>query len=51
MNPEKHLTVYDLLAMDEEQREEVMRKAFELAANEDFEIFEANEFYEEDELC
>lgn len=42
----KHLTVYDLLAMPEDEREAVMTRAFELAAEYDFEIFEANEFYE-----
>ena len=41
-----HLTVYDLLAMPEDEREAVMERAFEAAADYDFEIFEANEFYE-----
>jgi len=40
-----HLTVYDLLAMPEDERNAVMERAFEAAADYDFEIFEANEFY------
>jgi len=36
-----HLTVYDLLAMPEEQRQKVMAEAFALAANEEFETFDA----------
>jgi len=36
-----HLTVYDLLKMPEAQRQQVMAEAFALAANEDFETFEA----------
>ena len=43
----KHLTVYDLLAMPEDEREAVMARAFEAAAEEDFEIFEANEIYDD----
>lgn len=43
----EHLTVYDLLAMPEEEREAVMERAFELAANYDFEVFEANEVYDD----
>lgn len=35
-----HLTVYDLLAMPEEQREKVMADAFALAANEEIETFD-----------
>ncbi len=47
----QHLTVYDLLAMPEDEREAVMQRAFELAAEEDFEIFEANEIFDDyDEL-
>lgn len=42
----EHLTVYDLLAMPEDERQAVMDRAFERAAEYDFEIFEANEFYE-----
>lgn len=42
----EHLTVYDLLAMPEDERKAVMGRAFELAEDYDFEIFEANEFYE-----
>lgn len=38
-----HLTARDLLAMPEQERQAVMEKAFALAAEEDFEIFEANE--------
>ena len=41
-----HLTVYDLMALPQEEQERVMAKAFELAAQEDFEIFEANELYD-----
>ena len=40
------ITVYDLLAMPEAERKAVMERAFELAADYDFEIFEADEFYE-----
>lgn len=36
-----HLTVYDLLAMPEEQRQKVMAEAFALAAEEEFETFDA----------
>lgn len=43
----EHLTVYDLLAMPEDEREAVMARAFALAAEEDFEIFEANEVYDD----
>lgn len=43
----EHLTVYDLLAMPEDERQAVMARAFELAAQEDFEIFEANEVYDD----
>lgn len=42
----EHLTVYDLLAMPEDEREAVMERAFEAAADYDFEIFEANEVYD-----
>ncbi len=42
-----HLTVYDLLAMPEDERKAVMDKAFELAAMEDFEVFEAYEVYDD----
>ena len=41
-----HLTVRDLLKMPEDERNAVMQRAFALAANDDFETFEANEFYE-----
>lgn len=43
----EHLTVYDLLAMPEDERNAVMKRAFELAANEDFETFEADEVYDD----
>ena len=43
----EHLTVYDLLAMPEDERNAVMKRAFELAAHEDFEIFEADEVYDD----
>jgi Zn-dependent peptidase ImmA (M78 family)/transcriptional regulator with XRE-family HTH domain len=43
----KHLTVYDLLAMPEDERKAVMAQAFELAAKEDFEVFEAYELYDD----
>ena len=42
----EHLTVYDLLAMPEDERHAVMERAFQAAADYDFEVFEANEFYE-----
>ena len=42
----EHITVYDLLAMPEDERKAVMDRAFMLAADYDFEIFEADEFYE-----
>ena len=46
----EHLTVYDLLAMPEDERKAVMERAFELAADYDFEIFEADEFYEAEDF-
>ncbi len=42
-----HLTVRDLLAMPEEERQAVMKEAFALAAEEEFEIFEANEIFDD----
>lgn len=45
----KHLTVHDLLAMPENERNAVMERAFELAANYDFEFFEADDFYESED--
>ena len=42
----EHLTVYDLLAMPEDERQAVMNRAFELAAKEDFEVFEAYEIFD-----
>ena len=46
----EHMTVYDLLAMPEDERKVVMERAFELAENYDFEIFEADEFYESEDF-
>ena len=46
----EHLTVYDLLAMPEDERKAVMDRAFELAADYDFEIFESDEFYEAEDF-
>ncbi len=43
----EHLTVHDLLEMPEDERNAVMERAFELAADEDFEIFEANEIFDD----
>ena len=43
----EHLTVYDLLAMPEDERKAVMDRAFELAAKEDFEAFEAYEVFDD----
>lgn len=43
----EHLTVYDLLAMPEDERKAVMERAFEHASKEDFEIFEAYEIYDD----
>ena len=42
-----HLTVRDLLAMQDDVRQEVMNRAFALAAEEDFEVFEANEIIDD----
>ena len=43
-----HLNVYDLLGMPEAERNEVMAKAFAAAAEDkDYEIFEANEIYDD----
>lgn len=41
-----HLTVRDLLAMPASERQAVMKQAFALAAEEDFEIFEAGEIFD-----
>lgn len=46
MPHDKHITIYDLLAMSENERNEIIKRAFELAALEDFEIFEANEVFD-----
>ena len=43
----EHLTVYDLLAMPEDERNAVMQRAFEMAEKEDFEVFEAYEIYDD----
>ncbi len=43
----EHITVYDLLAMPEDERKALMARAFELAAEEDFEVFEAYELYDD----
>jgi Zn-dependent peptidase ImmA (M78 family)/DNA-binding XRE family transcriptional regulator len=45
-NEPKRFTIYDLMALPQEEQERVMAKAFELAAQEDFEIFEADELYD-----
>ncbi len=42
-----HLTVRDLLAMPEQERQTAMEEAFALAAEEEFEIFEANEIFDD----
>ncbi len=41
INRESHLTVYDLMAMPQENRERVMAEAFALAAEDNFETFDA----------
>lgn len=43
----EHLTVYDLLAMPEEERNAAMERAFELAADDDFEVFEDYEVFDD----
>lgn len=40
-------TIYDLLELPENEQQQVMAEAFALAAQEEFETFEANEFLEE----
>lgn len=50
MQVNKHITIYDLLEMSENERNEIIKRAFELAALEDFEIFEANELHEYEDL-
>jgi hypothetical protein len=42
----KRFTIYDLMALPQEEQDRVMAKAFELAAQEDFEMFEADEVYD-----
>ena len=44
-----HLTVRDLLKMSEEQRNEVMERAFALASEDDFEVFDADDLYDFEE--
>ena len=44
---QKQFSVHDLLAMPDDQRQAAMEAAFALAAEEDFEIFEANEIHNE----
>ena len=44
-----HLTALDLLDMPEAERDAAMARAFELAADMEFERFETGEFYEYDE--
>jgi Zn-dependent peptidase ImmA (M78 family) len=41
------ITVYELLNLSEGERQAVLEEAYRLAANEEFETFEANEFLEE----
>lgn len=43
--PAKRFSIYDLMALPPEEQERVMAKAFELAAQETFEVFEADELY------
>lgn len=47
--PLEHVSVYDLLAMPADQRQQAIAAALARAAHEDFELFEANEFLEDDE--
>lgn len=47
--PDDRFTIYDLLALPEDEQRQAMEAAFAAAANEDFETFEANEFLEENE--
>ncbi len=42
-------TIYDLLELPDDEQQKVMEAAFAAAANEEFELFEANEFVEENE--
>lgn len=42
-------TIYDLLELPDDEQQKVMEAAFAAAADEEFEIFEANEFLEENE--
>lgn len=43
----RRFTIYDLLELPEDEQQRIMEAAFAAAADEDFEIFEANEFWEE----
>lgn len=45
-----HLTVRDLLRMPEDERNLIMKRAFALAAEDDFETFEADDFYEFEDI-
>ena len=46
----EHLTVHDLLGMPEDERNMIMKRALALAAEDDFETFEADEFYEFEDI-
>jgi hypothetical protein len=45
---QKHLIVHDLLAMPEDERQALLEKAITLAADDDFDICEANEIIDDD---
>jgi Zn-dependent peptidase ImmA (M78 family)/transcriptional regulator with XRE-family HTH domain len=47
--PDDRFTIYDLLALPEDEQRQMMEAAVAAAANEDMETFEANEFLEENE--
>lgn len=47
--PTERFTIYDLLKLPEEEQKRLMDEAFALASTMDIEIFEANEFLEENE--
>ena len=47
--PHSRLTVYDLWAMPETERQRVMAEAVAKAIDENFELFEANVLYEYDD--
>ncbi len=46
---ENRFTIYDLLALSEEEHQRAIEQTFAMAADEDFEIFEANEIVEHPE--